>query len=222
MKKSYVSYIGIVGLLIAISAIVGFIGFTNPESSTREQTIYGSGFELSCCDDITEKDVYELCLRIRDDDPEEFEAILLTNKLHQHTGPNTIYGAKMALYANRLIDGKPHQISVLSEAGTQPPISCLNDGIMAAIGSTYGRGLISTVENSSVLAATFGYGGRVVRLEVKPDMYENTRDYIANAMIEHGGLTEGYFTDVRKMGLHVWENMSQEDLFIVTYPDNTS
>jgi hypothetical protein len=148
MKKIYL----IVGLLLIASFIVGC---TIQKPTEMNQTVYGSGFDLKSCNQITEKDVHELCLRIYEKDPEEFEAIVLTNKFHQHIGPNNIYGTKMALYAKRLLEGKNHEISVISEAGTKPPISCLNDGIMVAIASTYGRGLITSIDNSSRLAATF-------------------------------------------------------------------
>ncbi|MBD3393157.1 MAG: hypothetical protein GF418_13625 [Chitinivibrionales bacterium] len=185
-------------------------------------SIYGSGFELASCDQITEPDIRDLCERIRHKDPEEFEAIMLTNKFHQHIGPNNIYGAKMALYAKKLLGGKDHEISVLSEAGTRPPVSCLNDGIMCAIGATFGRGLIQVAPDSSKLAATFSYNGKAVRLEVRPEKLAYTRKVISDSRKKYGGLTDDYFKDVRKTGLHAWENYAQDDLFLVSYPDNAS
>jgi formylmethanofuran dehydrogenase subunit E len=205
------------GLLILL--VFQVMGCTEYDLPTRDQTVYGSGFDLESCEQISEKDIYELCLRIYDKGPEEFEAILLTNKFHQHVGPNNVYGAKMALYAKKLLDGKNHEIYVISEAGTKTPISCLNDGIMVAIGATYGRNLIQSIPNSSKLAATFFYDNKSIRLQVKPEFLSYTKEYIKMSRIEHGGLTDGYFEDVRKMGLYVWENMSQEELFIVGEPD---
>ena len=225
LRKFFISRLYIQSMK-RINFIVGFLIVTllitccyNYNSSMRKQTIYGSGFELKSCDEITEKDIHELCLRIYEKDPEEFKAILLTNKFHQHIGPNNIYGAKMALYAKKLLDGENHEISVISEAGIKPPISCLNDGIMASIASTFGRGLISNIEESNKLAATFKYKNKSVRLEVKPEKLKITQEYITNSRKKHGGLTDNYFADVRKMGLFVWENISQKDLFIVTYPE---
>jgi len=216
MKKVHLFILGFTGLIVIL-----LIVFSYPSIGplTKNQTTYGSGFNLGSCDEVTEKDIYELCTRIYDNDPEEFEAVLFTNKFHQHVGPNNIYGAKMALYAKSLLDGKNHEISVLSEAGTKPPISCLNDGIMVAIASTFGRGLITNIGNSSTLAATFQHNNKSVRLEVKPEILKITQEYIANSLFEYGGLTDGYFKDVRKMALYVWENTSQEDLFIITYPE---
>ena len=194
----------------------------NKDKEDKSQTIFGSGLDITSCDQISEKDIYQLCLRIRHQDLEEFEAIMLTNKFHEHIGPNNIYGAKMALYAKKLLDGKNHEISVISEAGTKPPISCLNDGIMSSIGATFGRGLIENLPDSNNLAATFFYKNKSVRLEVKPEKLNVTQKYISDSLKKHGGLTDEYFKDVRKMGLYVWENFSQEDLFIVSYPSAES
>lgn len=209
-------------LTIVITILMCILLFMSPPERTTEvdriQTVFGSGFDLTSCDQLTERDVFDLCLRIRERDVEEFEAVALVNKFHQHIGPNNIYGVKMALYAKKLLDGKDHQITVLSEAGTRPPISCLNDGIMTAIAATFGRGLIHNVPDLGRLAATFSYEGRSVRLEVKPEKLAVTQKFISDARKKYGGLTEDYFRDVRKMGLFVWENYTQEELFIVTYP----
>jgi formylmethanofuran dehydrogenase subunit E len=181
----------------------------------RAQTIYGSGFDLVSCDQITEQDVYELCLRIRDRDPQEFEAVVVTNKFHQHLGPNNIYGTKMALYAMGKLGSKPHQMKVLSEAGLQVPMSCLNDGIMVGAGATYGRGLITNVSGKiPKLAATFLDGGKLIRLEVKPEKLKISQDAIKTSLLKHGGLTDEYFKDVRKMALQVWETFDRKDLFL--------
>ncbi|MEA3229810.1 MAG: formylmethanofuran dehydrogenase subunit E family protein, partial [archaeon] len=195
----------------------------NNQDSTKDervQTVFGSGFDLASCEQITEKDVYELCTRIREKDIEEFEAITMVNRFHQHIDPNNIYGAKMALYAKKLLNGTDNEIRVLSEAGTKQPVSCLNDGIMVAIGATFGRGLIENAPGPNKLAATFFYKDESVRLEIKSERLDVTQRFIADSLKRHKGLNEDYFKDVRAMGLYVWENFSQEDLFIVSYPES--
>jgi formylmethanofuran dehydrogenase subunit E len=219
MEKLKLDILLLLVIMVLLATIMFPVSESNYEKHSLKQTVYGSGFDLDSCEEITEEDIYQLCLRIFDRDPEEFEAVLLTNKFHQHIGPNNIYGAKMALYAKDILGGKNHEISVLSESGTAPPLSCLNDGIMVAIGATFGRGLIKNSNDTGRLAATFRYGNNSVRLEVKPEMLNITQSYISDSRKEHGGLTDSYFLDVRKMGLYVWENMSQEDMFIVTYPE---
>jgi magnesium-transporting ATPase (P-type) len=92
-KRKKQIFLGIV-LFIIIIILLSVVFYFNKQEKERKQTIYGSGFELNSCEDITEKDIYELCLRIYEKDKEEFEAVLLTNKFHQHIGPNNIYGTK--------------------------------------------------------------------------------------------------------------------------------
>ncbi|NOQ55743.1 MAG: hypothetical protein GQ477_02965 [Nanohaloarchaea archaeon] len=186
----------------------------------RDQTVFGSGFDMVSCEQVTEKDIYELCTRIMKNNPDEFEIIMMANKFNQHIGPNNIYGAKMALYAKKLLNGTNNEISVLSEAGTKPLISCLNDGIMIAIGATFGRGLIENDPLQSKLAATFFYKNKSVRLEVKSENLEFTQKYIADSLKKHQSMNNDYFKDVRDMGLYVWEHFPQDDLFIITYPEN--
>lgn len=206
------------GAFLIIVTVIFLPKFCKP---VRKQSVYGSGFELVSCEQITEQDVYKLCLRIKNKDPEEFEVIMMTNKFHGHVGPNNIYGAKMGLYAKELLEGNNHEIRVLSETGIKRPISCLNDGIMVAVGSTvgWGRDLLQVPEISEgKLAATFYYKEKSVRLEVKPEVLDISQGIIKDSFEKHGGLTDEYFNDVRKMGIKVWEEYSKENLFIVTYP----
>jgi formylmethanofuran dehydrogenase subunit E len=155
-------------LVVAIVGLLVYFKISNPvDEIKRGQSIYDSGFNLTSCDQLTEQDMYELCKRIRDKNPEEFDSLLLVNKFHGHLGIANIYGAKMALYAKKLLAGKNYFIKVLSEAGTIQPISCFNDGVQVAINATYGRNLINNVDDpsSNKLAATFYYQNKWVRLE---------------------------------------------------------
>lgn len=190
---------------LAIVALALLAGCTYTPSPEQHQAPFP---ELQSCDQLTDPGVHELCLRIRDRDPEEFEAVVLTEKFHGHIGPNNIYGVKMALYAKKLLEGEKHEISVLSEAGTITPVSCLNDGIAVAIGSTFGRGMIENIPDSNSPAATFFYGDKSVRLEVKPDVI----DAVQQKLLESQG-----HDNLREVVLYVWENFTQEEMFLVNF-----
>lgn len=185
----------------------------NKTNIQRKQTIFGSGFDLAGCINITEQDIYELAARIYKNDIEEFEAIMLTNKFHGHIGPNTILGAKMALRAKDLLDGSLHKIKVITEAGSVPPVSCLNDGIMCAIGASFGRGLISRKPEVQDLAATFSCNGKTVRLEVRPEIENQIKKRVEEIRQKQGGLTEAYYRDVRNVALNVWETCERAYIF---------
>lgn len=212
--------------IILIIAIIGFLVYfkiSNPVNEIkRGQSIYDSGFNLTSCDQLTEQDMYELCKRIRDKNPEEFDSLLLVNKFHGHLGIANIYGAKMALYAKKLLAGKNYFIKVLSEAGTIQPISCFNDGVQAAINATYGRNLINNVDDpsSNKLAATFYYQNKWVRLETKPEFFEKAQGELTGLAQKYNyDLNDDYFKEVRQQSLDLWEELvylNPEDIFTIT------
>jgi len=171
------------------------------ENVEKEWVNHGSGFSLTSCEMLNRKDVYDLCQKIYYKNPEEFNAMVMTNNLHEHLGPHNIIGVKMGLYAKDLLNAEKFEVRVESEAGTETPISCLNDGIMIATGATLGGGKIENVA-SGESAATFYYDERTVKLELKPEVREEIR--------RHSG-------DVRKNALYVWENYNGEELFEVSF-----
>jgi formylmethanofuran dehydrogenase subunit E len=214
-------------LIILLFVALGFLAYLKiqaPENSEvkRVQSIYDSGFNLTSCEQITEQDIYELCKRIRDKNPEEFDVLLLVNKFHGHLGIANIYGAKQALYAKQLLAGKNYFIKVLSEAGTIQPISCFNDGVQAAINATYGRNLIKNVDDptSSNFAATYYYQDKWVRIETKPEFIEKAQGELMDLVKKYNGdLSDDYFKEVRNQSLKLWEELSylkSEDIFTIT------
>ena len=187
-------------------------------STDREQTLYGSGFELDSCSRISEQDVYELCQRIRSRDPEEFDAIILANKFSGHMNPYNVYGVKMGVYAGRLLNGTKYNIAVLSEAGSQAPLSYIDDGLMVGTGSTLGHRSIKNVRYSNRPAAIFFYKDSSVRIELALDEADYIENELSGLAKIHDGMTYGYYKSLREISLSVWENSTPEDIFIVTYP----
>ncbi|HQK63606.1 MAG TPA: formylmethanofuran dehydrogenase subunit E family protein [Candidatus Staskawiczbacteria bacterium] len=214
-------------LIILLFVALGFLAyfkFYGPKNNEvkRVQSIYDSGFNLTSCEEITEQDIYELCKRIRDKNPEEFDVLLLVNKFHGHLGIANIYGAKQALYAKQLLGGQNYMIKVLSEAGTTQPMSCFNDGVQAAINATFGRNLIRNVDDptSSNFAATYYYQNKWVRIETKPEFVEKAQGELMDLVQKYSGdLNDDYFKEVRGQSLKLWEDLSYlkpEDIFTIT------
>ncbi|MEA3229809.1 MAG: sulfite exporter TauE/SafE family protein, partial [archaeon] len=183
-------------------------------SAGRGQTLYGSGLGLDSCSQIDEQDIYELCLKIRSRDPDEFDAVMLANKFSGHMNPYNVYGAKMGVYARMLLNGTASDIAVLSEAGSQAPISYIDDGFMVGAGSTFGHRSIKNVIYSDKPAAIFFYKNRSVRIELAQD----EKDYIEKEFLDlirmHDGMTYEYYKGLREMSLSVWENSMPEDIFV--------
>lgn len=210
-NKKKIIVISIICIICIFLLILLIFAYINNQKLKRTQSIYDSGFNLTSCEQITEKDVYELCKRIYSRDPEEFKAMMITNKFHGHFGIANLYGSRMALYAKRLLDGENWKITVLSEAGLIPPVACFNDGVMATINATFGRGLISNIPDSQKMAATFTYEGRWVRLEVKPEISDRVNKTISELVVEYHGLTDDYYGAVRKIAIEEWEKYSSPD-----------
>ena len=103
---------------------------------------------------------------------EEWRAVTLTNEIHGHLGIYSTLGAKMGLLARELFrEEGVKEMSVLSFAGSVPPVSCLNDGLQVSTGASMGHGcfaLSSAGEETSVKARFMGEG-KVLELCLKPE-----------------------------------------------------
>jgi len=147
----------------------------------------------------------------------EWQLCVLTNEFHGHLGIYSIVGAKMGLKAMELLHAKRCEMKVESFAGNIDPLACLNDGLQASTGATFGHGTISLV-NDSVLseAAIFIFKNKKIKLELK-DKYKkqiikNTNDGI----LKYGLLTSGYWKLIRKLGIKYWLEWSRDDIFKIT------
>jgi formylmethanofuran dehydrogenase subunit E len=100
-------------------------------------------------------------------DPKEL--FLLGARFHGHPGPFLALGIRMGLLALSLVESRGHRdIAAEVETGTQPPISCIVDGIQVSTGCTPGKGNLS-VKPLGKPAAVFSANGKRVRIEVRPE-----------------------------------------------------
>ncbi len=82
-------------------------------------------------------------------DPGELpEALLaLGVRFHGHLGPFLVAGLRMGSLALRLLKHPGyHGIRATVETGSDPPLSCLADGIQVASGCTVGKGNLKVVD----------------------------------------------------------------------------
>jgi pyrimidine-specific ribonucleoside hydrolase len=151
---------------------------------------------------------------------EEWRLCLLTTELHRHLGIYSIVGAKMGLRAREVLGAGPDELTVVSFAGSVPPVSCLNDGLQVSTGATLGQGTISIAEDGEVQpAAAFTRGEKTVRLTLKPQCWEQIREDIASGVREYGDLTPDYFAYVRKLAIRYWLEWSREEIFDIAVVD---
>lgn len=143
---------------------------------------------------------------------EEWKACVLTNELHRHLGIYSIAGAKMGILARELLNAPVDGLSVVSYAGNQPPLSCLNDGLQVATGASLGRGTIRVVAENRPEAA-FTYKNRTVTLRLKAEYLKKIREDIKKLVDRHGGMGREYFRDVRRLSIRYWENLDRHTIF---------
>ncbi|MCU0639725.1 MAG: nucleoside hydrolase, partial [Candidatus Krumholzibacteria bacterium] len=74
---------------------------------------------------------------------EEWRAAVIANELHRHLGIYSIIGVKMGIRARELMNATLDDLEVTSLASSEPPLSCMNDGLQASTGASLGRGSIS-------------------------------------------------------------------------------
>ncbi len=148
--------------------------------------------------------------------PTEWFAQLLMNELHEHLGAYSIIGVKMGLRAAELLNAPQHGMQVVSHSGPRPPVSCLNDGVIVATGSTPGRGLFRHEPAAAGTRVAFTYNGRRVELALKEEYQRKIQAAIGELLEEHTLEDEDYWSGVRSFSLDIWEQWHRRDLFEMT------
>jgi pyrimidine-specific ribonucleoside hydrolase len=146
----------------------------------------------------------------------EWFAQLLMNELHEHLGSYSIIGVKMGLRAAELLNAPQHGMQVVSYSAAQPPVGCLNDGIIVATGSTPGRALFRHEPGpAGSTRVSFTCNGRRITLAVKDEYRKRAQATIDELRKTHTLEDAEYWDGVRKASLDIWENWHRRDLFDV-------
>ena len=145
---------------------------------------------------------------------DEWSAELLLNELHEHLGAYSIVGVKMGLRAAELLNAPRHAMAVVSNAPATQPESCLDDGLLAATGSTPGRGLLSREPGPpGTIQASFAYNRRRVTLRLKDEYRNRIQSRIGELLQQYSLADQGYWDGVRVLGLDIWQGWHRLDLF---------
>lgn len=148
----------------------------------------------------------------------EWRLVVLTNEIHGHLGIYSTIGAKMGLrvleeYEEAKADTR--HVSILSFAGSVPPLSCLNDGLQISTGATVGHGLFSVADGSPARAeAEFRLGGKSIRIKLLPEFDEQIREDI-KAGVNNFGHGPEYWQYIRKLAVNYWSNWDRKEIFVL-------
>jgi inosine-uridine nucleoside N-ribohydrolase/formylmethanofuran dehydrogenase subunit E len=145
---------------------------------------------------------------------EEWKANVITDEFHGHLGVFSIAGAKMGIKARELFNVGPDQLEVTTFAGTNPPYSCLNDGIQVSTGATLGMGTIHLATDSIVKPmAIFTYNNHSIQLSLKSEYLQQVKDDINEGIVKFGLMDDGYWKLIRRNAITYWLNWDRNEIF---------
>lgn len=143
----------------------------------------------------------------------ETKAIVLTNEIHGHTGIYSIIGAKMGIRAIEYFNVGVNNLFVISFAGSEPPLSCLNDGIQISTGSTIGQGLIELPDSLlKAPAAIFEFNGQRIKISLKFEIDEQIQKDIEIG-VENYGFSAQYWLYIEDLAIKYWDEFDRHEIF---------
>jgi pyrimidine-specific ribonucleoside hydrolase len=147
---------------------------------------------------------------------EEWKANVMTDEFHGHLGVFSIVGAKMGIKARELFGVGPDMLSVVSDAGSKPPYSCLNDGIQVSTGATLGMGLIRLSEDTIFRpSAVFTCNNKSIRLTLKKEYLDRVNADIQEGIVKYGLMDDGYWKLIRRNAIRYWLEWDRNVIFDV-------
>ncbi len=145
---------------------------------------------------------------------QEFKITALTSEIHSHLGIYSILGAKLGLRIMEYLHAGLDEVSIVSLAGSRPPVSCFNDGIQVGTGATIGYGKIRVKETDSPLPAVIvEYNKRRILFSLKDEIIASIRSDIGELIKLYGLDSDMYWSELRKISFGYWKNISRFEAF---------
>lgn len=147
---------------------------------------------------------------------DEWSSGVIANELHRHLGVFAIIGVKMGIRAREYFNTGVDEFSVVSYAGSTPPLSCMNDGIQVSTGATPGHGLL-TVRNDAPTTPSveFTYLGRKIKLTLKPEIAGKVSAELKEINFIYGLDSDIYWELVRKNSIKYWRDLDRHEIFTI-------
>ena len=149
----------------------------------------------------------------------EWRLVVLTNEIHGHLGIYSTIGVKMGLRVKEILEaeGYAEEPTIVSYAGSIPPISCMNDGLQVSTGSTLGHGLISIADTdkaspSALISYAKSKHNPSFRIELKEEYRKQIEEDILKGVNMYGH-TEPYWKYVRQLALKYWSTWDRREIF---------
>jgi pyrimidine-specific ribonucleoside hydrolase len=143
----------------------------------------------------------------------EWRIVAVTNEFHEHLGIYSILGAKMGLRAREYFHVGIDELEIVSFAGSNPPVSCLNDGLQTSTGATLGHGTIALGKGPVIPKAHFTFKNRTIELQVREDIREKIKADVGYGVQTYGLDSPEYWTYIRKLALSYWLELDRFEIF---------
>lgn len=147
---------------------------------------------------------------------EEWSSGVLANELHRHLGVFAIVGVKMGIRAREYFHIGVDEMKLVSEAGSTPPLSCMNDGLQVSTGGTPGHGLLTVNNGNPSPSVDFHYKDRILRISLKPEIASMLSGELKEINYVYGLDSNIYWELVRQRSILYWKNLSRYDIFDIT------
>ena len=145
---------------------------------------------------------------------DEWTSGVLANELHRHLGVFAIIGVKMGIRAREYFNTGVDEFRLTSFAGSEPPLSCMNDGLQVSTGATPGHGLLN-VRNDTINApmAEFTYMNNRLRISLKHDLAIKLSNELKEINFVYGLDSNIYWELVRKNSIKYWRDLDRHQIF---------
>ncbi len=143
----------------------------------------------------------------------EWEAAILAHEMHHHLGLYSTIGVKMGIRALNYFRAQPGELEIVSNCGTKPPTSCMNDGIQVATGSTVGNGSFHIGEAELFPEIKATYKNETIGIKLKNDIYKKLENIIEEGKKKYGFQSEEYWTFIREQSIIQWKELDRNSIF---------
>ncbi len=145
---------------------------------------------------------------------DEWASGVIANELHRHLGVFAIIGVKMGIRAREYFNAGVDEMSVVSHAGSTPPLSCMNDGVQVSTGATPGHGLLTVSSATPAFAAAdFTYKETTIRISLNKDLAEKVSSELKEINFVHGLDSDVYWELVRQNSIKYWLQFDRHEIF---------
>jgi len=145
---------------------------------------------------------------------DEWTSGVIANELHRHLGVFAIIGVKMGIRAREYFCTGVDEFHVTSNAGSTPPLSCMNDGLQVSTGATPGHGLLNVSNQEPFTpSAEFTYKGVTIKLILKKELAYKLMSELKEINFVYGLDSNVYWELVRKNTIKYWLQFDRNDIF---------